>query len=162
MAKRKNEKGSSPRGKRQKANRLVRSKTKKSKADPSFYEDLESWDVQHTIHLATPSISLAGTSMSKLRRLTEFTLLPQIVIFLLDHSRPRKIMEQKVKFFIQNTPSKELRKLACTNYGSLSAHQKQEYEKPFDFSPRSFILDSTFDWNEFLDRTDLVRDLTSI
>ena len=36
------------------------------------------------------------------------------------------------------------------------AHEKKKFESGYDYSPRAFILDESFDWKEFCRRVDLV------
>ena len=79
------------------------------------------------VHLSTPSIGLDGQAMGVTRRLFEFTLLPAITLFLVDHTRNKKTMENLVLKFIKNTPSEKLRASCCTDYGKLSVWVSEKY-----------------------------------
>ena len=54
------------------------------------------------------------------RRVTEYTLLPEVVIFLVDHERSRVVMTKKIREYIQNAQPKELRRLCTVNYGAMT------------------------------------------
>ena len=76
--------------------------------------------MQHVISLATPSITLGGQMTTVVRRVTEYTLLPEVVIFLVDHERSRVVMTKKIRDYIQNAQPKELRRLCTVNYGAMT------------------------------------------
>lgn len=153
--KRKNTKGDSPKGKR-KCNKLVRSKTRTSKVDQKFYEECEAWDTQHLLHLACPSISLSGEIQAVTRRCTEYSLIPQAVVFILDTERSRIDITKKLKEYINKTSASDLRRLCTVNYGKMTVADKVKFESNFDFDPKAFILAENFKWEEFLARVELL------